>query len=232
MSTRPVPVPRTCEAMYVVLTPRPLGVDDTLPLPSAALLRHHGTSATALERFEGLRHQRVLHHRVPLERAAEAAVALRVEALRLAEEHDGVVVDLTVPRILELASADVSASVASQWYVLDAAAVLDGRLQTDGLVQFGLPELRVDDVAPSERAVAGAVVAGVAHRLLAEWPDHDPVGPAGITLRDIAHGLGDPQADATPVKPVLHIDLAHDARAEVITATWHEDAAQVLFADA
>ena len=138
MSTRPVPVPRTCQAMYVVLTPRPLGVDDTLPLPSAALLRHHGTSAAALERFEGLRHQRVLHHRVPVERAVDAAVELRVEALRLAEEHDGVVVDLTVPRVLELGSHEVSAGAASQWYVLDAAAVLDGRLQTDGLVQFGL----------------------------------------------------------------------------------------------
>ena len=232
MSTRPVPVPRTCEAMYVVLTPRPLGVDDTLPLPSAALLRHHGTSVAALERFEGLRHQRVLHHRVPLERAVEDAVALRVEALRLAEEHDGVVVDLTVPRVLELHSTDVSASAASQWYVLDAAAVLDGRLQTDGLVQFGLPELRVDDVAPSERAVGGAVVAGVAHRLLAEWPDHDPVGPAGITLRDIAHGLGDPQAGETPVEPVLTIGLGYDADAEVLTAAWEDDPAEVLFGGA
>lgn len=218
--------------MYVVLTPRPLGVDDTLPLPSAALLRHHGTSAAALERFEGLHHQRVLHHRVPVERAVEAAVALRVEALRLAEEHDGVVVDLTVPRVLELDSHDVSAAAASQWYVLDAAAVLDGRLQTDGLVQFGLPELRVDDVAPQARAVGGAVVAGIAHRLLAEWPEHDPVGPAGITLRDIAHGLGDPQADGTPVEPVLQVDLGHDAQAEVITATWRDDPAEVLFAGA
>ncbi|WP_344327329.1 hypothetical protein [Aeromicrobium halocynthiae] len=232
MSTRPVPVPRTCQAMYVVLTPRPLGVDDTLPLPSAALLRHHGTSAAALERFESLRHQRVLHHRVPVERAVDAAVELRVEALRLAEEHDGVVVDLTVPRVLELGSHEVSAGAASQWYVLDAAAVLDGRLQTDGLVQFGLPELRIDDVGPGARAVGGAVVAGIVHRLVAEWPDHDPVGPAGITLRDIAHGLGDPQAKETPVKPVLAIDIAHDDRAQVLTATWQDDPAEVLFAGA
>lgn len=232
MSTRPVPVPRTCEAMYVVLTPRPLGVDDTLPLPSAALLRHHGTSAAALERFEDLRHQRVLHQRVPTERAADAAVALRVEALRLAEEHDGLVVDLTVPRVLELSSADVSVSAASQWYVLDAAAVLDGRLQTDGLVQFGLPELRVDDIDPRAHAIGGAVVAGIVHRLLAEWPEHDPVGPASITLRDIAHGLGDPHAAGTPVRPVLEISIGHDADAEVLTAAWEDDPAEVLFAGA
>ena len=229
MSTRPVPVPRTCEAMYVVLTPRSLGKDDTLPLPHAALLRHHGTPEAAIEQMEGLRHQHVVHGRVPVAQGAEHARTTRIDVLRLAEQHDGLVIDLTVPRILQLAADEVSLDHATQWYVLDAGAVLDGVLQTDGLVQFGLPEVRITGVEAAAHAATGAVVAGLAHRLIAEWPDNDPVGPASVTLRDIAHGLGDPQAEQTPTAPALPLTIEHDADAGVLAVTLEADPVATLF---
>lgn len=216
--------------MYVVLTPTSIGSDDTLPLPHAALLRHHGTSEPAIERLAGREHQHVVHGRVPVAGAAEHARSTRMEVLRLAEENDGVVIDLAVPRILETASTDVSLAHATQWYVLDAATVLDGILQTDGLAQFGLPEVRVRDVAADANAVTGAVVAGLAHRLIAEWPDNDPVGSAAVTLRDIARGLGDEQADAAPTQPALPLTITYDDVDGVLDVTLDADPVQVLFA--
>lgn len=230
MTTRPVPVPVTCEAMYVVLTPVSIGSDDTLPLPHAALLRHHGTSEAAVERLAGRRHQHVVHARVPVERAAEHARETRVDVLRLAEENDGLVIDLTVPRVLEMSSAEVSLAQSTQWYVLDAATVLDGVLQTDGLSQFGLPEVRIRDVGSAANAVVGAVVAGLAHRLIAEWPQHDPVGPAAVSLRDIAHGLGDAQAEQAPTRPALPLTIAYDENDGVLDVVLDADPVQVLFA--
>lgn len=230
MSTRPVPLPRTCEAMYAVMTPRSLGRDQHLPLPHDALLRHHGTSDLALARLRRCTHQSLVHGRVPLERAAEHARSMRVDALRLAEQHDGVVVDLTVPRVLELTADEVSLVQADQWYVLDARLVLDGVLQSDGLAQFGLPEVRLREVTGAARAAAGAVVAGLAHRLVAEWPDNDPVGPAAVTLRDVAYGLGDPQAKDTPTDRALPLTIAYDGEDGVLDVVLGADPVATLFA--
>ncbi|MGJ9414386.1 hypothetical protein ACHAAC_16930 [Aeromicrobium sp. CF4.19] len=229
MSTRPVPVPRTCEAMYAVMTPAPIGSDDTLPLPHAALLRHHGTSDAAITRLAQCSHQHVVHARVPVERAAQHARDMREDVLRLAEQHEGVVVDLTVPRVLEAAAEDVSLAHSTQWYVLDAATILDGVVQTDGLVQFGLPEVRVTGVDAASHPAVGAVVAGLAHRLIAEWPHHDPVGPAAVTLRDIAHGLGDPQAEQTPTEPALPVLISYDAETTTLNVTLEADPTTTLF---
>ena len=92
----------------------------------------------------------------------------------------------------------MSLAHAQQWYVLDYDDLDDGLLRTDGLAQFGLPEVTVADVDPATHAMTDAVVAGLAHRLIAEWPSNDPVGPATVTLRDIAFGLGDAEASRTP----------------------------------
>ena len=225
-----MPVPRTVEAMYAVMTPLPLAREDRLPLPHDALLRHHGTSDAAVERLHGCPHQVVLHGRSPVERAGAAVREARVEALELAREHGGVVVDLHTPRVLELDVEDVSLDHATQWYVLDAAALVEGRLETDGLAQFGLPEVRVAGIDAATHAMAGAVVAGLAHRLIAEWPDHDPVGPATVTLRDVAHGLGDPQAATTPNDRGLDLCISYDERAHLLDVELLGDPATTLFA--
>lgn len=230
MSRRPVPQPDVCEWMYAVLTPEPLDREDHVPLPGAPLLRAHGTSAEAIARADACPHQRVVASRVPLSEAATAAFETRVRALELAEQHGGVVLELLTPRIIELGPRDVSLAHAAQWFVLDHVAVLDGDLLTDGLAQFGLPEVRVRDVRAGERAMTSAVVAGVVHRLLAEWPEHDPVGEATITLADIAYGLGDTQADVTPRDRgiAVRVDYVHDDH--VLAVELLDDPATTLFA--
>lgn len=229
MSARPVPVPQTCDAMYVVLTAESIGSDDTLPLPHPALLRHHGTEESAIAAVAQREHQRVVGVSSPIERAAQMALDTRIEVLRLAEANDGVVLDLTVPRVLQLTADQVSLDTSTQWYVLDAAAVAEGILRTDGLVQFGLPEVEVRDIAAQQHAPAAAVIAGLAHRLIAEWPTHDPVGPAVVTLRDIAYGLGDTQAPTTPIERGLPLTVNYDPEHTALTVTFHEDPTAALF---
>ncbi len=230
MSDRPVPVPETCRAHYAVLTEQPLDREDHVPLPSEPLLRAHGTSQLAAARVHRLPHQRVLHHEVPVADAADAAVRLRREALALAAEHGGQVLELLPPRVLEAPADAVSLAHAAQWYVLDHAALLDGTLLTDGLDQFGLPAVRVRDVADADRAMVSAVLAGLVHRLIAEWPGHDPVGEATVTLRDIAHGLGDAQADVTPVERGITVRIDYDADDHVLDVAVLQDPATTLFA--
>lgn len=231
MSPRPVPVPDVCESLYAVMTPAPLEHEDHLPLPHAALLRAHGTSAEAVARLDARPHQLVLQHRAPVAEAAEAARAARVRALDLAAEHDGVVVELLTPRVLELGSAEVSLAHAAQWYVLDHAAVLDGDLVTDGLAQFGLPDVRVRGVGDDDlvRAMSSAVLAGLVHRLIAEWPEHDPVGEATVTLRDIAHGLGDAQASVTPRDRGVRVSITYVPDDHVLAVELLDDPASTLF---
>lgn len=216
--------------MYAVLTPEPLDRQDHVPLPAAPLLRAHGTSAEAVARADACPYQRVVTSRVPLREAATAAFETRVRALELAEQHGGVVLELLTPRIIELTPRDVSLTHAAQWFVLDHVSILDGDLLTDGLGQFGLPEVRVRNVDADQRAMTSAVLAGVVHRLIAEWPEHDPVGEATVTLADIAYGLGDAQADVTPRDRgiVVRIDYVHDDH--VLAVELLDDPATTLFA--
>lgn len=234
MSTRPVPVPETCEWWYAVMTPQPLDHVDHVPLPDDALLRAHGTSALAIARLQRCPHQVLLQSSTVPRAAAAAARDTRIQALELADRHDGVVVELHTPRVLELRADEVSLAHAAQWYVLDHSSVLSGDLLTDGLAQFGLPEVRVraaagagtDDVG---RAMSSAVLAGVVHRLIEDWPAHDPVGRATVTLRDIAFGLGDAQADLTPRDRGLEIDLDYVPDDHVLEVTFLQDAGTTLF---
>ncbi len=75
-----------------------------------------------------------------------------------------------------------------------------------------------------------AVLAGLVHRLLAEWPANDPVGGATVTLRDIAYGLGDAQAATTPKGRSIDVDIAYDPDDEVLVVTLDGDPAETLFA--
>ncbi|MEH3033768.1 MAG: hypothetical protein PGN07_06945 [Aeromicrobium erythreum] len=230
MSTRQVPVPDTCSAAFVVLTPDRLDHVDDVPLPDPALLRRHGTSATALERLADCPNPLVLQTSAPTVDAAPALRDTRIRALVLAAEHDGLVLDLSPPRLLEQRPDEVSLAHATQWYVGDPDAVAERAVRTDGLEQFGLPEVVVADVGPERRAMVDAVVAGLVHRLIAEWPGNDPVGPATITLRDIAFGLGDPQAATTPAGRSVDVEIDYDAAAHLLRVTLLQDPAETLFA--
>lgn len=216
--------------MYAVMTAEPLGTDDLIPPPSPELLRHYGTSDVAMRRLRSRHHQHLLMRRASLEDAAAAQHETRVEALRLAEAHDGVVIDLAIPRAVEQRSDEVSLAHATQWYVVDYADLASGRLTTVGLRSFGLPEVVLDGVDPDRHPMFSATLAGLAHRLISEWPGNDPVGRATVTLRDIAHGLGDPGADGTPADRSVDVAIEYVPEPESLVVRLLHDPATTLFA--
>lgn len=235
MSARPVPIPDVSSASYALMTPAPLKKgprehEDDFPMPNEALLRRYGSSPEALERLRGRRHQLLITCQAPTKDMAEAVRDARIHALQLAAEHDGVVVELLPPRVLELTPEQVSLAHAQQWYVLDYDDLDDGLLRTDGLSQFGLPEVTVVEVDRATHAMTDAVIAGLAHRLITEWPENDPVGPATVTLRDIAFGLGDPQAATTPKDRTLDLLITYDPGPHRLVVQLLQDPAEALFA--
>jgi hypothetical protein len=212
------------------MTAEPLDHEDDFPMPSEALLRRFGSSDAALERLRSRQHQILVTCQAPTRDIAEAVRDARIHALGLAAEHDGVVVELLPPRVLELTPDQVSLAHAQQWYVLDYDDLDSGLLRTDGLSQFGLPEVMVVEVDRATHAMADAVVAGLAHRLIAEWPENDPVGPATVTLRDIAYGLGDPEAATTPKDRTIDLLIDYDPGPHRLVVQLLQDPADALFA--
>jgi hypothetical protein len=230
MSTRPVPVPETCLASYALMTPDSLDHEDHLPMPNEALLRRFGSTDIAIARLRDCTHQLLMHCQAPTEVMADAVRDCRIQALELAQRHDGVVVELLPPRVLELRPEEVSLAHAQQWYVLDYDDLDDGLLRTDGLAQFGLPEVTVAGVEVETHTMTDAVVAGLSHRLIAEWPSNDPVGPATVTLRDIAFGLGDAGASATPEGRSIDVLIDYDPGPHQLLVQLMDDPASALFA--
>ncbi|VXB25065.1 conserved hypothetical protein [Aeromicrobium sp. 9AM] len=216
--------------MYAVMTTEPLESEDLIAPPSPELLRHYGSSEVAMRRLRSRPHQQLILRQTTLEDAAFAIRDARIDALLLAEENDGVVIDLSIPRVVELRSDEVSLAHATQWYTVDYQDLADGRFRTVGLRSFGLPEIVLDGVDESAHAMYSAVLAGLVHRLLAEWPANDPVGEATVTLRDIAYGLGDAQAATTPKGRSIDVDITYDADDQVLVVTLDGDPAESLFA--
>lgn len=228
MTTRLLPLSGHPNVMYAVMTAAPLGPEGLIPPPSPELLRRYGTSETSLDRLRSRQHQLLLMRTSTIDDAAFTVRDVRVEALRLAAEHDGVVIDLGIPRVVEGRPDDVSLAHATQWYVVDYDGLDVGELRTIGLTSFGLPEVVLADVEREGHAMFGAVLAGLAHRLIAEWPENDPVGRATVTLRDIAYGLGDPEAAQTPNDRT--IDVSIDYTDGQLVVRLLSDPAQALFA--
>lgn len=216
--------------MYAVMTPQPLESEDLIPPPSPELLRHYGSSEVAMRRLRSRPHQRLILRQATIDDAAFLIRDARIDALLLAEEHDGVVIDLSIPRVVELRSDEVSLAHATQWYTIDYQELSAGHFRTIGLASFGLPEILVEGVGESTHAMYSAVLAGLVHRLLAEWPANDPVGRATVTLRDIAYGLGDPHAAETPKGRSIDVEIAYDADDHLLAVTLDGDPAESLFA--
>lgn len=182
--TRIVPAPDRCRSAHGVFTRDPVDGSADFPPPLGPLLKRFGASAESLAHLAERPHARVFLTEVSLDEARRAAARSRLDAAAFAAEHDGVLVDLAVPRIVTAPAAEGAAA----WVAVD---VDPEGLTTRGLEAFGLPELRLDAIAPDATAAAIAVVLGLAHRLLTEWPAQDPVGPATVTLHDIALAYDD-----------------------------------------
>lgn len=204
-TSRLVPVPERARSAHAVFSAEASASDVDFEPPSPTLLRHFGATDDQLALFADRPHCRVILTESPLAEASGSLVDARREALDLATSSDGVVVDLTIPRIVS-APPKVDLAVASQWVAFDLEHPV---LRSRGLENVGLPELRLDAAEPERTPMVLAVATGVAHRLLTEWPENDPVGPASITLRDVAVGFGDPEADSAPVEPALEVLISY-----------------------
>lgn len=226
-----VPVPKVCSAIYAVMTPHPLEHEDHVAMPLDFLLRLRGSSDLGMLRLKKRPFQYLIRNESNTTGAGEMALATRKQALELAELHDGVVVDMLLPRVIEHGSAATSLSYASQWFVFEYDADEDGHIMTHGMDQFGLPELHSFGVPPAQKAMYDAVLTGIAFRLIDEWPAHDPIGPATITLRDIAYGLGDPAASSTPDDRSVDVTLTYAEDDYELHVTLHDDPATSLFQD-
>lgn len=224
-----VPQPNVCAAIYAVMTPHPLEHEDHVAMPMEFLLRLRGSSDLGMQRLRKRPFQFLIRAESDTSGARAMAFETRITALQLAEAHDGVAIDMLLPRVVEHGSAATSLSNASQWFVFEYDADENGHIMTHGLDQFGLPELHSFGVPATQRAMYDAVLTGIAFRLIDEWPAQDPVGPATITLRDIAYGFGEPAASSTPNDRSVDVTLAYDEDEHELRVTLHDDPATSLF---
>ncbi|MFY0406091.1 hypothetical protein [Solicola sp. PLA-1-18] len=228
-----MPVPRLVQAWFQVAVAALRDGDDVpdvgLPPAPPALLLARGSAPASVERLDAL--DAYLLVRAESGPGADALAANQdalERARTLARERDGVVVDLGVPRVVEPGAR--TGRAASDWFVFahDEDAVID----TWGLDRFGLPELHCDQSDDARLPMYDAVLVGVAQRLVEEWPGQDPVGPATITLRDVARGYGDASAggDDPTLDRGVDVTLVHDAVERRLVVTLHDDPATALFA--
>lgn len=224
-----VPQPKVCSAIYAVMTPHPLEHEDHVAMPMDFLLRLRGSSDLGMQRLKKRPFQFLIKAESDTAGAGAMAFETRVQALELAEAHDGVVVDMLLPRVVEHSSTATSLSHASQWFVFEYDSDEDGHIMTHGLEQFGLPELHSFGVPVEQKPMYDAVLTGIAFRLIDEWPTQDPIGPATITLRDIAYGFGDPAASSTPNDRSVDVTLSYDEDSHELRVTLHDDPATNLF---
>lgn len=235
--TAGVLVPPVRHSIHAVLTVEPVPHPDAadprgvphapgLTIPPRGMLRRFGASDDELDAVAARSHVTLLHRSGPVATAPADALAARTEAVDLARDLDGVLLDLAVPRVVPLADAP-DVAVATQWVGFDIEPGPDEdagpTLSSFGLSTFGLPELRHELSSSDLVPAALAVLSGLAHRMIAEWPEHDPVGPATITLTDVGHGLGDALGtsstrglaiEITPTDDpgVLRVEMADDPR--------------------
>gem|GEM_PF-2697890 len=216
---RVVPVPAMCRALHAVFTADPVEPVADIEAPPASLLRRFGADDDTVRRLERRRFGQLFATEAAPGAMTRALAETRAAALAAATASDGIVVDLGIPRIVTRPADD---RAAASWVAADLA---DGVLRTRGLTAFGLPEVHIEP-GDDQTSMVLAVLTGLVHRLLAEWPRHDPVGPAAVTLRDIAEGYGDADTASAPTTPALDLLIAYAD--DALTVTLLDDPA-VLF---
>lgn len=224
MSARPVPVPTIVMIAYVVLTAEPLDREDLVPLPDRSLLRLRGSAVNDLDRMKDLPFQRMVSRSVGPGAARLAADEALSEALQLAKLHDGLVLDLQTPRVVDRGSTP---RPAAEMFTFEYDLEDLGTIRTHGLNVIGLPEIILRGVPEDERRMYDMVVVGLVHRLLDEWPEHDPVGPARVTLSDIA--VGYEGGETTPEERGVDVLIDYAADIPALTVEVMSSPGTALF---
>lgn len=229
MSTTTVPHPSHVDILYAIMTAEPIDRADSLPEGIESLLRHNGATAAMMSLWTSRPHAHVMLERAPLAEAVRANLNARSAALTLAASHDGLVVDLSVPRLIEPPDQPLDVRFADQWVLIQYDRVDQGFITTRGLESFGLPELLVRVANRENAAMYGALTSGLTHQLLTGWPAREPVGTFEISLRDIAHGLGDSAAANLNTEPTVEVLVTYSEDTHELRVVAQADPA-VLFA--
>lgn len=224
MSARPVPVPTIVTIAYVVLTAEPLDREDLVPLPDRSLLRLRGSTVKDLDRMEDLPYQRMVSRSVGPGSARLAAEEALNEAVELAMLNDGLVLDLQTPRVVD---AGPGPRPAAEMFAFEYDLEDLGTIRTHGLNVVGLPEIILRGVPEDERRMYDMVVVGLVHRLLDEWPQHDPVGPARVTLGDITAGYEG--GESNPAVQSVDVLIDYDADLPALTVEVMSSPGSALF---
>lgn len=225
---RVLPVPVAVPVVYLVATDRPAGATagPRPPLPPTSLLLARGATQEQAKQVATATYVTGVVEEAPLADALAVTTRARTRAHELAGVYDGLVVDAVVPRVVLPAVGTYRAATA--WFV---PAHADGAVRTHGLARFGLPELWANGLPPDRLAMYDAVLTGIAQRLIEEWPSRDPVGPATITLRDVARGYADPSAggDDPTLTRSVDVTLSYDRDDHRLEVVLHDDPADALF---
>ena len=233
-------LPRTTDvrAIYLVLTAETIDLresgdvdvqpfaDDSRALPPADLLVARGSDVTDLEQLADRPHVLAVTKASDLAGAHDIECSTRSRALEIAGDHDGLVVDTAVPRILRFDATRTPA--AHEWFAFSHD---DTAIRTHGMARFGVPELGNEQAAKERLPMYDAVLVGVAQRLIDEWPDNDPIGPATITMRDIARGYGDTSVETEDptLDRSVDVSLRYDRDKRLLDVALHDDPAVALF---
>jgi hypothetical protein len=177
-----------------------------------------------LDRMDGLPFQRMVSRSVGPGAARLAADEALREALQLAQLHDGLVLDLQTPRVVDTGSTP---RPAAEMFTFEYDLEDLGTIRTHGLNVIGLPEIILRGVPEDERRMYDMVVVGLVHRLLDEWPEHDPVGPARVTLGDITAGYEG--GDSTDADRGVDVLIDYDAQLPALTVEVMTSPGTALF---
>jgi hypothetical protein len=229
-----LPVPEHLLAVYAVATQLPpdpgdsdLGSLDAFvtvesypakraPVPPVGLLRAMGTDSEVTDKIAGSATITMVQATSDSSWPPVHELVARNLAMRLARNHDGVVIDLRSPVALETSEPDDLQTAIETFRLVDWVRVPsspdpDRRgtvwTTTKGLTRFGPPELQVFGVP--ERLMGGwvAVLSGIAYVLLREQWQAVEASPSialrevprehRLTLRDVALAYSDQARDSS-----------------------------------
>lgn len=222
-----IPHPESVRPFYIVATVKRTDDADPPPVPSPELLIANGASSDEISALAGRPSHTAIISEAPLAQGMQAERTCRRAAFALAVDHDGVVIDASIPRVLGMQRSYPRLTAATNWFLFQR----DGaQVSTVGLRRFGLPELTCRE---GEGPMFDAVLTGLAQRILRDWPSIDPVGPQTVTVRDIAYGYGDRASggeDPTFAR-ALDLTVSYAGDDDVLEVTVLDDPSTTLFVD-
>jgi hypothetical protein len=229
-----LPVPEHLLAVYAVATELPPDPGDSelgsldahvtvksypadrAPLPPVGLLRAMGTSPQVADKIAGSAAITMVQATSDASWPPVHELVARNLAMRIAGDHDGVVIDLRSPVALETSEPDDLETAIDTFRLVDWVRVPSSPdpdrpgtvwTTTKGLTRFGPPELQVFGVP--EHLMGGwvAVLSGISYLLLQEQWQAVEASPAialreiprehRLTLRDVALAYSDQARDSS-----------------------------------